>query len=300
MSATKQQNTSFSALDLGAALVMNLVWGLNLIAVKMGVDLIQPLTAAFLRQVFVLLICLPMLRIVPGRMRELVGLGLLSGGVFYIIVNFSMAVSDNVSAMAIAGQMGAPFALILAVIFLGERIARYRIGGMALAFLGVTTLVFDPHAFDERLGLALTVMGSMVWAICSLIQRRLTGIPVLTIYAWVGVMGTAMLLPAALLFEPAAMAHLPSLPLSTFGWVAFSALGSTVIGQGTMSWLLQRHTVSAVVPLTLLSPVVAVIVASWWFHTPLTPLMMAGGVMVMIGISIVTIRTARARELEAE
>ena len=41
------------------------------------------------------------------------------------------------------------------------------------------------------------------------------------------------------------------LPLSTFGWVLFSALGSTVIGQGAMSILLQRHPVSTVVPLTL-------------------------------------------------
>jgi O-acetylserine/cysteine efflux transporter len=299
VTSRQPEPASFSATDLSAALVMNLLWGMNLIAVKMGVDLIQPLTAAFLRQVFVMLICLPMLRIVPGRMRELIALGLLAGGLFYVIVNLSLSVSTNVSALAIAGQMGAPFALILAVIFLGERIARYRIGGMVLAFLGVMTLVFDPHAFDERLGLALTVLGSLVWAICSLIQRRLNGVPVLTIYAWVGLMGTVSLLPVALLAEPQAMAHVPSLPLSTFGWVAFSALGSTVIGQGTMSWLLQRHTVSSVVPLTLFSPVVAVIVSSLWFHTRLTPLMMTGGVLVMIGIAIVTIRTARARELES-
>ena len=86
-----------------------------------------------------------------------------------IIVNISMAVSTNVSALAIAGQLGAPFSLILAVIFLGERIHKYRIAGMTLAFSGVVLLVFDPHAVDERLGLALTAMASLVWAICSLI-----------------------------------------------------------------------------------------------------------------------------------
>jgi O-acetylserine/cysteine efflux transporter len=299
VSEAEPQATSLSLADLAAALVMNLLWGMNLIAVKMGVDLVQPLTAAFLRQLFVMLICLPMLKIVPGRMRELLGLGLLAGGLFYVVVNLSMAVSNNISALAIAGQMGAPFALILAVVFLGERIARYRIGGMVLAFIGVATLVFDPHVFDERLGLGLTVLGSLIWAFCSLIQRRLTGIPVLTIYAWVGAMGTLSLFPIALLIEPAAMGKVPDLPLSTFGWIAFSALGSTVIGQGTMSWLLQRHPVSTVVPLTLLSPVVAILVSSWWFHTKLTPAMILSGVLVMTGIAIVTIRTAHAREAEA-
>ena len=217
MSEGQTRSPSLSATDLAAALVMNLLWGMNLIAVKMGVDLVEPLTAAFLRQTIVLLVCLPMLRIVPGRMRELTLLGFLSGGLFYVAVNMSLAVSDNVSALAIAGQLGAPFSLILAIIFLGERIARYRVAGMALAFLGVATLVFDPHAFDERLGLGLTVIASFIWAICSLIQRRLTGIPVLTIYAWVGVMGTVSLFPLALLLEPDAVASIPVLPLSTFG-----------------------------------------------------------------------------------
>jgi uncharacterized membrane protein len=171
---------------------MNVMWGLNLVAVKMGVDLVQPMTAAWLRQAMVLLICLPALRIVPGRMRELTGLGLLSGSLFYILVNWSLAVSDNVPALAIAGQLGAPFSLILAVLVLGERIHKYRLIGMALAFIGVALLVFDPAAINEELGIAITAGASAVWAVCSLIQRRLKGVPVLTIYAWIGLIGTVV------------------------------------------------------------------------------------------------------------
>jgi O-acetylserine/cysteine efflux transporter len=248
----------------------------------------------------VLLICLPALRIVEGRMRELILLGALAGGAFYIVVNISMAVSTNVSALAIAGQLGAPFSLVLAVIFLGERIHKYRIAGMTLAFAGVVLLVFDPHAVDERLGLALTALASFIWAICSLIQRRLIGVPVLTIYAWVGLVGTLVLLPVALIAEPAGMASVSDLPLSTLGWILFSALGSTVIGQGAMSLLLQRHPVSAVVPLTLPTPVISVIAASVWFGTPLTPVMIAGGVIVLAGVAIVTLRTAQAGEAKQD
>lgn len=293
---TTHPHHKFGGYDLLVAVAMNVMWGLNLIAVKMGVDLMEPLTSAWLRQVMVMLICLPALRVIDGKMRELLALGILSGALFYIIVNVSMAVSTNVSALAIAGQLGAPFSLILAVIFLGERVHKYRIAGMALAFSGVVMLVFDPHAVDERLGLALTAAASLVWAICSLIQRRLIGVPVLTIYAWIGLMGTIILGPIAFLVEPVAFANLPHLPLSSFGWVLFSALGSTVIGQGAMSILLQRHPVSTVVPLTLPTPVISVIAASYWFGTKMTPVMIAGGVVVLIGVAIVTLRTARAAE----
>lgn len=287
-----------TARDLLIAAAMNIMWGLNLIAVKMGVDLVSPLTAAWLRQAMVLIICLPALRIIPGKMRELLLLGFLSGALFYIFVNFSLAVSDNVSALAIAGQLGVPFSLIMAIIFLGERIHKVRMVGIALAFGGVVMLVFDPAAADEHAGIALTAASCVIWAFCSLIQRRLIGTPVLTIYAWVGLVGSITLFPVALYFEPDSVVRLPSLPLSTLGWILFSALGSTVIGQGAMSILLQRHPVSTVVPLTLLAPVIAVIASSLYFGTKLTSQMVAGGVIVMIGVAIVTIRTARAKEAE--
>jgi O-acetylserine/cysteine efflux transporter len=296
---TTAPSPRFGSTDILIAAVMNLMWGLNLIAVKMAVDLIQPMTAAFLRQAVVLLVCLPALRIIPGKMRWLVPLGILSGGLFYILVNASLAVSTNVSALAIAGQIGAPLSLILAVVVLGETIHKYRIVGMALSFAGVAMLVFDPGAMDERAGLLLTAAASTIWAVCSLIQRQLRGVPVLSIYAWVGCIGSVVLLPVAIVFEPAGLAAVPSLPLATFGWVAFSAIGSTVIGQGAMSVLLQRHPVGVVAPLTLPSPVISVIAATLWFGTPLTPIMIFGGLLVMIGVGIVTIRTARASEEHA-
>jgi O-acetylserine/cysteine efflux transporter len=293
-----QPHQPFGAADIFAVIVMNVMWGLNLVAVKMGVELVQPMTAAWLRQAMVLLICLPALRIVPGRMRELTGLGLLSGSLFYILVNWSLAVSDNVPALAIAGQLGAPFSLILAVLVLGERIHKYRLIGMALAFIGVALLVFDPAAINEELGMAITAGASAVWAVCSLIQRRLKGVPVLTIYAWIGLIGTLCLFPVAWLAEPQAVRAIPDLPMSSLSWILFSALGSTVLGQGAMSFLLQRHPVSTVVPLTLVNPVISVAAAAWWFGTNITPVMIVGGITVLVGVAIVTIRTAHAREHE--
>jgi O-acetylserine/cysteine efflux transporter len=290
------QQERFGGLDLAVVVVMNIMWGLNLVAVKMAVDTISPMTAAFLRQMIVLCVCFPFLKIIPGRMRELAALGFLSGALFYIFVNWSLAVAENISALAIAGQLGAPFSLILAVLVLGERIHAYRIIGMALSFIGVMLLVFDPAIAQEMPSMILTVVASLIWAICSLIQRRLKGTPVLTIYAWIGLIGTAFLLPVAWVVEPGELASIASLPLSSLGWVSFSAIGSTVIGQGAMSWLMQRHPVSVVVPMTLPTPVISVVASTLYFNTPLTPVMMLGGVIVLVGVGIVTIRTAQARE----
>jgi O-acetylserine/cysteine efflux transporter len=287
------------ARDLFVAAVMNLLWGMNIIAVKMAVTEIPPLTAAFLRQMIVLAVCLSWLRFVPGRMKELLALGALTGGAFFLVINLSMAIATNVSALAIAGQLGVPFSMLMAVIVYRERIHKFRVAGVAMSILGVAIIVFDPAIVHELPGIALTVLASAIWAVSSLIQRNLKGVPVMTMYAWVGLIGATMLAPVALLFEPEGVRAIPAIPLSSFGWVAFSAIGSTLIGHGSMTWLLQRHPVATVTPLTLPSPVLSVLFASWFFGTPLTPLMILGGTVALTGVAIITIRSARVKEQRA-
>lgn len=290
----------FGMRDFAVVIVMNVLWGLNIIAVKMAVTEIAPMTAGFLRQAIVFLVCATWLRAIPGRTATLVLLGTLSGGVFYLIINLSLAVSTNIGALAIAGQLGVPFSLLLAIVVFRERIHWPRMLGIGLSILGVILLVFDPAAAREGVGLALTALASLIWAITSLIQRRLVGVPVLTIYAWVGLMGSVVMAIVAGIAEPAAMRAIPDLPLHTIAWVAFSAIGSTVIGQGSMSWLLQRHSVSIVTPMTLAAPIISVFAAAYYFGNPLTLLMLAGGGLAMIGVAIVTIRTARVERLEGK
>lgn len=285
--------------DLAVAALMNVMWALNIIAAKMAVTEVAPLTAAFLRQAIVMVVCLSWLRLVPGQMRAITGLGLLTGGLFFVFINLSLLAATNVSALAIAGQLGVPFSMILAVLVLGERIQKYRIAGVALSFLGVGILFFDPAILNEITGIALQVVASAIWACASLIQRGVRDVPIMTVYAWIGLIGTLVLGPVALLFEPQGIASVPHIPLKSFGWIAFSAIGSTLLGHGSMAWLLQRHPISVVTPLTLAAPVLSVMVASWYFGTPLTAAMILGGTVALTGVAIITIRSAKAGEARA-
>jgi O-acetylserine/cysteine efflux transporter len=289
----------FDARDLCVALAINIVWGLNIVAVKLSLASVPPFTAALLRQAIILLCCVAFLRIVPGRMRTLIALGVVVGGAFLIFTNLSVSVSRNLGALAIAGQLGAPFSLILAIIFLGERIGVVRVAGIALAMAGCAMLVFDPRVGNESLGLMLTAAASLAWAIGSLLQRQLAGVPVLTIYAWIGLVGVAVLMPFAMVLEPGALDDLTAVPFPALAGLAFSAIGSTLMGHGGMAWLLQRHPVSSVIPLTLGTPVIAVVASSLVFATPITAIMVAGGALALAGVAIVTMRTAAKGEAQA-
>lgn len=290
----------FGRLDWTVAIVMMLLWGFNIIAMKSAVDSAGALPGAFLRQAIVAVVCLPFLRIVPGRMRLIGVLGVLSGGLFYVAVGLSLEVSTNVSALAIAGQLGVPFSLILAVVFLKERIGIPRLIGIVLALFGVVLLVFDPAVANELPGIAISACGSLIWAIATLIQRNLSGIGVLNISGWLGLIGSLVILPFALLLEPNGMAMLPHLTMETYAWTAYAAIGSSIGGHGAMVWLLQRHSVSTVSPLTIPTPVISVAFATWWFGTPLTGMMIAGGLIALVGVSIVAMRNAQRSRILAE
>jgi O-acetylserine/cysteine efflux transporter len=289
----REQHGGLTTSDLAVAAAINLTWGLNIIATKLAVDAFAPFTAATLRQLIVCVACLPFLRIVPGRMKLLLSTAALSGAGYLVVINLSLLVSDNVAALAIAGQLGVPFALVLAVLFHGERIALPRMIGIGCAFGGVLLLVFDPRIGDEVPGLLLMTLGALIWAIGSMLQRGLAGVPVTTMFAWFGMVGVIVLAPLAILLEPDSVQALPAAPLRAYLPIVFSSLGSTLLGQGGMAWLLQRHSVATVTPMLLLVPVVSVAAAWAIFSSPLTPMMLLGGVIAMIGVAIITLRSAR-------
>jgi O-acetylserine/cysteine efflux transporter len=283
---------------LALILFIDLIWAFNTVAVKMAIDDAGPLTAVMLRYCVVLVACLPWLRWLPGRMPTVFITGIVAGALFMGLGGLSFALADNVAALAIAGQLGVPFSLLLAVFIFKERIRWPRITAVILCFLGVAVMGFDPAIAHESIALWLTVAASLAWAGGNLLFRQLKGINVFTIHAWLALVTVPVLLVCALIFDPQGLANIPNLKPSTWGWLVYSGIGASLIGHGGMSWLFQRYPVSTVSPLTLPTPLMSVGVAIWVFGTPITAQMVVGGVLTIIGVAIITLRTAQGRDLE--
>lgn len=283
----------FGPLDALAAASMNLLWGLNIIAMKIAVGALGPFTTGAVRFVLLSLLCLPWLRHAPERRRLLILLGLINGGLFVALMNLSLKVSSNVGALAIVGQLCVPIGVVLGIVFLHEKVTRAMAAGIVLGFAGVAAMLFDRRIASELPGMALMLGAASCFATSSLIQRRLAGVPPLTIYAWTGLMGLLVFLPLSLAIEPGGMARLAHLDVRILLALAFSVLGATMLGQGSMAWLLGRHPMSLIMPLTLAATLVSVIASHLVFGTPITVSMLVGGSVALAGILIVTIVAPR-------
>jgi O-acetylserine/cysteine efflux transporter len=274
-------------------LLIDVLWAFNIVAIKEALLVMAPLLTVALRYSLVLLVCASSVRIVPGRMGLILLTGLITGAIQFGLGAYSYHAATNLSALAIAGQLGVPLSLILAIVIDGERIAWKRTLGIVLAIAGVMLLVFDPRIIDERLAIFLTFGASLCWAVGNLMFRRLTGISVLTIYGWQAIVSIPLLLVASHVFEPGGIAALPHVPLSAFAWIAYSAVAASLVGHAGMSWLLQRYPVTLITPFTLPTPMLAVAFATLFYGTPVTPLMWVGGALTIAGVAIITLRSAK-------
>jgi O-acetylserine/cysteine efflux transporter len=155
--------------------------------------------------------------------------------------------------------------------------------------------VFDPAIAREVPAVLTMAAAAMLWGLGTLVQRRLDGVSVMNSQAWNGLMGAAILLPFALLLERPAIAGLTQIGWRPVAWLAFSCLGSTIAGQGALAWLLQRHPIGSVMPLMLLSPVLATMFASAYFGTAITPIMAMGGLVALVGVALLVLIPQPAR-----
>lgn len=276
-------------------LLANILFALNVIAMKVVVDASAPFLSVALRMGVVFLLCAPALRTLPGRTGWLMLYGFLNGGLFLLLLNLALSMATNIGALAIAGQLSVPFSLLLGALLLGERLNARKGAGVLLAFAGVAVLGFDPHIGSELPALLVMTAAVLVWGGGTLVQRKLTGVSVMNGQAWNGLMGAIVLTPFALLFERSAIAGLTQIGVDALGWFAFTCIGATVVGQGTLAWLLQRYPISTVMPFMLASPVLSTLSASLYFSTPITGGMIAGGLLALLGVAIIALSPDQAR-----
>ena len=278
------------------ALIANCAWGFNFIAGKIGADVFQPLFFTCIRFVFLLLIMLPWLRPSPGYMKPLLRLAFLMGVCHFSMMFIGLHAGANIASVAITSQLYVPFSAVLAAIFLQERIQPIKILAIAVAFTGIFVIGFDPIVFNH-LDAVFWVMGAaFIMAVCTVLMRQFPNMGVFRLQAWIALTAAPSLLVLSLLFESDHTQIITRLTIRDYWSPLYSAVGASVIGHGTVYYLLARYPVSMVTPLLLLAPVLASLFGIWWFGDQLGWKLVLGGTMTLFGVLMVTLNFRRLFE----
>ncbi|TDI58708.1 MAG: DMT family transporter [Alphaproteobacteria bacterium] len=278
---------------LGLALLVTLLWGYNFVVTKVGVTELPPIFFAAYRYALVAVMLLPWLKPLKGQMKRIVWIALTSGAFHFGLIFVGFSMTDSIGPVAVAVQINVPFMLLLAVVFLGEKIGRIRIAGMVMAFIGVMIVGFDPVAFQSPWALAAVVTGGCMFGISVILMRRLDGGHPLQVQAWIAVISLPFLAAGSFMFESGQFASVVD-----FGWlgiavVLYASLGATVIGHGSMFVLLQRYPVTYLMPFMIAPPVLGVFFGIVLNDEAITWKIAIGGLMTLVGVGIIQIREAR-------
>lgn len=282
-----------SGRDFVFLVFINLIWGMNLISSKIGVGQFPPIFFTALRFGSVALLLVPFLRVHRGQMHYVLAAAMLTGPGAFALLFVGVYLVKDASLVAIVNQMGVPFSTLLSVWLLGETIRWRRRLGIALAFGGIVIIGFDPHAFAYWPGLLLVIVSCFVGSLGLIFVKRLKDIRALELQAWIAVVGGPVLMLISLVLESGQWTALVNADASGWGALAFTTLMSSLVAHTGWYYLVGRYPVTSLSPLTLLSPIFGVFFGVTLLHDQLTPKMLLGSAVALLGVFIVLMREKR-------
>jgi O-acetylserine/cysteine efflux transporter len=282
--------TRISARDLTFLVSICLIWGFNLIAISAGLKAFPPVFFAFLRFAVLALALAPLLSLHRRQMGPLIVAAVLSGGLNFGLLFYGMSLTDNVAAVAIASQLGLPFTTLLSVALLGEVVRWRRWLGVAMSFAGVMLMGFDPGVFTQGAALLWVSASAFVGALGLIAVKRVIGIRPVELQAWFAMASWPVLLSMTLMVETGQIQAVQNAGALAWMAVAYVALLSSLVGHTGYYFLIQRYPVSSVAPVTVLSPLFSVMFSITLLRTPLTPRLIAGGTVTLLGVLIIAAR----------
>jgi O-acetylserine/cysteine efflux transporter len=290
MNESNAQRTWLTPLDLFLLIVTNAIWGVNLVAAKIGIGEFPPVFFAALRFAVLAVVLAPVLRLFRGQMYTLLRAAVYSGALGFALMYLGFKFTEDISSMAIATQLGIPFTTLLSIWLLGERIRWRRKLGIVLSFVGVAIVSFDPRALDHALGLLLVVASQWVVAYGTIHIKRLRNVTAWQLQAWLGLVSAPSLLLVSFAIESGQWQAF--VDATWVGWCAllFTALASSLIAHTMMFHLISKYPVTSVSPINVLSAVFSIACGVLWFDDRLTPRVLLGGGIALFGVVIVAIR----------
>lgn len=162
---------------------------------------------------------------------------------------------------SIVAQMFIPFATVLSVIFLKEKIGWVR--GLAIfgAFIGVMIMIYEPAGLKPDIGLVYVMIAYLSLAVGSVLMKKVGDVSWQVYVAWMAFMVLIVMSLATSVFESGhadvwRAAKWPLILTALYGAICVS-----IIAHGQYFDLVKKYDVSVIVPLTLMMPVFAAILS---------------------------------------
>ena len=157
---------------LALMLLIQFIWGVNFVVVKVGLQHMQPLFFVALRFSLAALILLPVVGLPRRHLKRVIPLSITLGVMHFTLIFTGMHYLDAATT-SIAVQLQVPFAAILAAFIFKETLHWRRITGMMIAFAGIILIAGQPKFAANPWPLLSVISAALVWSIANMQVKAL-------------------------------------------------------------------------------------------------------------------------------
>lgn len=235
-----------------------LIWGVNFVAVYIGLKSFPPFLLCALRFG---LSALPWVFFIPkpkAPLKLVVYYGLFNFAMQFglIFTGIYLGLSPGLASLVL--QIQVFFSIGLAFLFFQDRPSPFKITGSLISFIGIGIVAFKVNGGSTFMGLILMLFAAFSWAAGNMFTKKIHSQSPLALVVWGNLAAFPLMLVISLFFEG------PVLILSSLQNVSWAAIGavfyivyfSTHIGYGAWGFLMKTYSTSVVVPFTIMVPVV--------------------------------------------
>lgn len=276
--------------SLLAALVA-VLWGLNFVAIDLGLHAngrdVPPLLFVAMRFLLVVFPWILFIRKPDVSWAAIIGVGLLMSAGQFGLLYLSMALGMPAGLASLVLQAQVLLTVLLAALFLGERPSRRQLAGIVLGVAGLAIVAVGRSSVAPILPFIIVLGAALSWAAGNVIARKAKAASGLGLVVWSGAVVPLPLIALSLVIDgpDAITATMLDLQTGTVLSAIYTALFASLVGYGIWNWLLAKYPPSAVVPFTLLVPVVGMSAA--WLALQEVPSVteLAGGLLLLAGVA---------------
>ncbi len=276
-----------STKDLLLILLVVVVWGLNFVAIKVGLDGAPPFLLGVLR-FSVLLFPAFFVPLPKVKFHWLLAYGLTINFGQFAFMFSAIDMGMPVGLTSLVMQSQAFFTLIMAAILLKEGLRLNNVIGLLIALFGLMLIAADVGEHAPVIALFFNLLGALSWAIGNILIKQMKGVNLLSLTVWGGVVSIPFFVVSSLWLEGAhnftyTLTHLSMTTMIAVFYLGFIA---TVVGYGLWGQMLTKYPASLIAPFSLLVPVLGMGSSVLVLGETLSGLEIIGSAIIMAGLCV--------------
>ncbi|MFV8375934.1 EamA family transporter [Flavobacterium sp. GSP11] len=268
------------------ALLTVIVWGLNFIAIYVGLKELPPFLFCAIRFG---LSALPFVFFLPkpqAPIKYIIGFGLFNFALQFglLFSGIYLGLSPGLSSLVLQVQVF--FSIGLAFLFFQEKPSLLKILGSLVSFIGIGIVASHVGGDVTIIGLVLTVLASLAWASGNMFTKKVNAKSPLSLVVWGNLVAFPFMAVASYFIDGTTVIvnSVQHISWATIGAVAYVVYLSTHLGYGTWGKLLKTYPTSVVVPFTLLIPVVGFLSSALFLNENLNSWKLWASLFIMGGL----------------